>query len=160
MALASIAARLGFETLEPGDEGSVRAIVRRDTVLALARLDSRLAALEKREARTVAEMTLDQLEAMAARLGAAAKTIRDAQALLNPGTYAAKVQLAEGLAEVPLDPAAAHRLRQLQPVEGGPPRMKLSPAEQADRSRALGQFGARVDDPNLPDEIREMERGT
>lgn len=56
-----------------------------DTEVAIDELDTRIAALEAASAKRpgIEGMTLAELEALAARLGAAAKTIRDAQSLLG-----------------------------------------------------------------------------
>ena len=102
-------------------------------------------------------MTLGELEATAERLAEAVATIRDAQALLGGRIVPSPEQ--QVLEAAMADPVAIHRLKQLQAPEqgnlGGPPRIRLSPAEQADRARALAQFAP---DPSLPDEIAEMER--
>ena len=134
--------------------------------------DRRLDALELavKHVPGLAGMTLAQIEAMADRLGAAAKPIRAAQALLGgspsgSGRVGGGAQHAntsqDPVADPPaLDAAQAHRLRQLQPPEMPPSssRIRLSPAEASARANLLNQFKP-SDDPNLPDEIREMERG-
>lgn len=110
-------------------------------------------------------MTLAQLEAMAERLGAAARTIRDAQALLGGPLRVQNATVPENLdgsvgqiVHAP-DPISLHRMRQFQaPEMPSGSKLKLSPAEQADRARALGQFANRVVDPDLPDDIAALER--
>lgn len=160
-----VAARLGFEALEgeATDDGRIRAIARADSVFVLQRIDRRLANIEKRREQTINDMTLSQIEAMADRLGAAARTIRDAQALLKPSPGAVAIPpSADGTplpsAAGPLDAAAAHRLRQLQPPEQSS-KSQLTAAEQAEKRRHMAQFTPGTD-PDLPDDIAAMERGT
>lgn len=105
--------------------------------------------------------TLAEIEAMAERLGKAVATIREAQALLG-GRAPSLAPLAPSESVVVADqqqvedPIAAHRRRQLQAPEPPPTSGKIrwSPAEQADRARALNQF---TPDPSLPDDIAAME---
>ena len=83
-------------------------------------------------------MTLGDLEAMASRLDAAARTIRDAMALMRGTTEAAPVPV------VTRDPAA--------PIQTNKGPVTLSAAERAERQRLLRQ--------NLPADIAEAEEAT
>lgn len=141
-----------------------------DIEIELGRLADRLDVLEDKPP-GIDGMTLAQLEAMAARLGAAAKTIRDAQALLGGGRVGptagalptAALTSGPDPEAAPLDAIAAHRMRQFAPPELAPSGgggLRLSPAELAAKRGLMNQFGPRVVDPGLPDDIREMEEGT
>jgi len=84
----------------------------------------------------IERMTLGDLESMAARMESAAKTIRDAMALLHGGAAPAAVVTATA-------PQPAHT--------AGP--ADLSPAEKAERARLL----SRIRGEGLPDDIKQME---
>lgn len=110
-------------------------------------------------------MTVAEVEHLARRLSKAARTIRGAQELLGGGPKRREPDAEEEPAQprpvAPPDAIAAHRLRQLQPPEVAPgAKSQLNPAEQAAKRGLMNQFQAvAVDDPNLPEEIRAMERG-
>lgn len=112
-------------------------------------------------------MTLVEIEALAARLSAAAAAMREMRSLM--GAQAAPSPLIGPNGRWPPDDigppgalaamtdeqaVAAHRLRQFQPVESVAKGSKLTAAEQAEKARLLGR---RIVDPNLPPEIAEME---
>lgn len=109
-------------------------------------------------------MTLAQLEAMASRLGSAARTIRDAQALLGGPIQVRNVEVSpgldQGMREVHYAPApdsvAAHRLRQLQPPEAPSGKSQLRGNELAAKRQLMDQFKPVVDD-SLPADMQAME---
>lgn len=98
-------------------------------------------------------LTLTDIESIASRLGAAAKTIRDAMALLGGGLPGAAVNLAPppshagpSTASAQVDDAdaiRAHLARQRQPPDNTVPREL--------------RMTRRPVDPNLPPEIAAME---
>ncbi len=108
-----------------------------DIEIEIAKLSDRIDILEnERLAKdgTIKGMTLAELEAMAERLGAAAKTIRDAQSLLgnHVGT------------QLPTAPAPV--------IQRGAPNPMLTAAENAERARLIRQ------NTMGPDDLEAMER--
>ncbi len=80
----------------------------------------------------LSQLTLAEVEALAERLGAAARTIREAQSLLQP--QAPAVTMASAMATLPADYALPAR----QPHP--PPVSMFTASELAERSRLLQQF--------------------
>lgn len=132
--------------------------------------EKRLSALEHaaKQPTGIEGMTLAQLEAMAERLGSAAKTIRDAQALLGGPVRVQNATLPDNFEPGEIGPPApapgslaAHRLRQLQPPEQAPASKgsQLRSHELAAKRALMDQFAAAAPvDPSLPDDIAAMER--
>lgn len=92
------------------------------------------------------EMTLAEIEALAERLGAAAKTIRDAQALLGGG----HMRSPEGFVPVQIN-GVTHAVPQA-PRGGDNP--LLTAAENAERRRLIKMNT----EPLNPDDIEALER--
>ncbi len=88
----------------------------------------------------IGNMTLDDLEAMAQRFGAAVKTIREAQALLG------------GSRDAPSPPLSTFMPTVAQPIQRGAPNPLLTPAENAERQRLIRQ------NTMSPDDLEAMER--
>lgn len=117
--------------------------------------DEEIDALSIGEVRAIAERAgaaLEQLRAVQGLMGAPVGTIynvpHDAH-IDHSGDVRAQLEA--------LDPAAAHRRRQFQPVDQGQPRaLRLSTSEQAERERLLAKMRP---DPNLPEDMQRAESG-